>query len=148
MMKLGQRDSPSHQSFAQVNSVAVIQEFEQQEGIYFKYKSRKQSGEKFMKKLIVGTIAINQGNQTFLLTTIRDMSFWLDYVRQISVSKVKSIAFASAAHEFRNPLNAIAASIELLEPLIDLQRGYKLYTTVRNCSSLMLYLVNDILDFS
>lgn len=101
-----------------------------------------------MKKLIVGTIAINQGNQTFLLTTIRDMSFWLDYVRQISVSKVKSIAFASAAHEFRNPLNAIAASIELLEPLIDLQRGYKLYTTVRNCSSLMLYLVNDILDFS
>lgn len=76
------------------------------------------------------------------------MSFWLDYVKEVSVSKVKSLAFASAAHEFRNPLNAIVASIELLEPLIDLERGYKLYTTVRNCSNLMLYLVNDILDFS
>jgi len=29
------------------------------------------------------------------------------------------VAFASAAHEFKNPLNAIVSSLEILEPLID-----------------------------
>ena len=47
------------------------------------------------------------------------MSFWLDYVKEKSVSTMKTIAFASAAHEFRNPLNAIVTSLELLDGLVD-----------------------------
>lgn len=45
------------------------------------------------------------------MTTIRDMTFWLDYQKEKRVSNLKSLAFASAAHEFRNPLNAITASL-------------------------------------
>jgi signal transduction histidine kinase len=61
---------------------------------------------------------------------------------------MKTIAFASAAHEFKNPLSAIIFSLELLEDLIDHKRGSKYYTTAKNCSNLMLSLVNNTLDFS
>ncbi len=61
---------------------------------------------------------------------------------------MKTVAFASAAHEFRNPLNAIIQSLDLLEGLIDHEKGGKFYKVARNCSSLMLHLINDILDFS
>ncbi len=76
------------------------------------------------------------------------MSFWLDYVKEKSVSSMKTIAFASAAHEFRNPLNAIVTSLELLNGSVDYERGGKFYETAKNCSNLMLYLINDILDYS
>lgn len=45
------------------------------------------------------------------MTTIRDMSKWLELEKQKTMSKMKTIAFASAAHEFRNPLNAITQSL-------------------------------------
>lgn len=60
------------------------------------------------------------------------------------------MAFASAAHEFRNPLNAINASLLLLEPMIDskheMERSY--YQIAKSSSNLMLFLVKDILDFA
>ena len=82
------------------------------------------------------------------MTTIRDMSKWLELEKQKTLSKMKTIAFASAAHEFRNPLNAIIQSLSLLGTMIDHTKGAKFFNTARNCSNLMLYLVNDILDFS
>jgi signal transduction histidine kinase len=47
------------------------------------------------------------------------MSKWQELEQQKSMSALKTIAFASAAHEFRNPLNAITQSLELLEGMID-----------------------------
>jgi len=32
---------------------------------------------------------------------------------------LRTIAFASAAHEFRNPLNGIVSSLDLLKGMID-----------------------------
>ena len=64
------------------------------------------------------------------------------------MSNMKTVAFASAAHEFRNPLNGIVASLDLLEDKIDLATGGVFFTTAKNCSNLMLYLIRDILDFS
>lgn len=63
------------------------------------------------------------------------------------MSSMKTIAFASAAHEFRNPLNAINSSLLLLENKV-LEAGQKYLDTALNCSRLMLFLINDILDFS
>lgn len=82
------------------------------------------------------------------MTTIRDMSKWLQLEQEKTVSAMKTVAFASAAHEFRNPLNGIIQSLDLLSDMIDLQRGGKFYNTAKSCANLMLYLVNDILDFS
>ena len=61
---------------------------------------------------------------------------------------MQSVAFASAAHEFKNPLNAIVSSLEILEPLIDLTRGKQYYHLAKCCTNLMLFLVKDILDYS
>jgi signal transduction histidine kinase len=61
---------------------------------------------------------------------------------------MKTLAFASAAHEFRNPLNGIITSLDLLKKKIDLSGGDKYFTIAYNCSKLMLFLVNDILDYA
>jgi signal transduction histidine kinase len=50
-----------------------------------------------------------------IFVTVRDMSQLLELEKHKNVSKAKTIAFAQAAHEFRNPLNGIIASLEMLE---------------------------------
>jgi signal transduction histidine kinase len=51
------------------------------------------------------------------------MSYWLELEKRKNMSSMQTIAFASAAHEFKNPLNAIVSSLEIMEPLIDLRKG-------------------------
>lgn len=76
------------------------------------------------------------------------MSYWLDLEKKKNLSSMQTVAFASAAHEFRNPLNAITSSLDILEPLIDNTRAKPYFMIAKNCSNLMLFLVKDILDFS
>lgn len=61
---------------------------------------------------------------------------------------MKTLVFAQAAHEFRNPLNGIISSLDLLHDKVDHAAGGEYYTIAKNCASLMLFLVNDILDFA
>lgn len=82
------------------------------------------------------------------MTTVRDQSYWIELERQKHMSQLKTVAFASAAHEFKNPLNGIIGSLQLLEDKIDKNRGGVYLGTAKNCTKLMLYLVKDILDFS
>jgi signal transduction histidine kinase len=46
------------------------------------------------------------------------MSHQIELEKTKSMSQMKTVAFASAAHEFRNPLNAIVASLDLLSPFV------------------------------
>lgn len=65
------------------------------------------------------------------------------------MSKIKTLAFASAAHEFKNPLNGIVNSLDILEPLVsgcEITKSF--FTVAKSCSNLMLFLVRDIQDFS
>eukprot|EP00347_Sterkiella_histriomuscorum_P005606 403355955 len=117
------------------------------EGAYFTY-SQKQGKKLQKKKLQVFTSYVKSGPKNYVLTTIRDMSFWLEYQKEKNMSSMKTIAFASAAHEFRNPLNAIISSLELLDPYVKNERAEKFLKTAKISSNLMLYLMNDILDFS
>jgi nitrogen-specific signal transduction histidine kinase len=41
------------------------------------------------------------------MTSIRDNSQWIELERQKQMQKMRTVAFASTAHEFRNPLNGI-----------------------------------------
>lgn len=61
---------------------------------------------------------------------------------------MKTIAFASAAHEFRNPLNGIISSLDNLESKINQQKCGTHFKVAKNCSKLMLFLVNDIMDYA
>lgn len=58
-----------------------------------------------------------------IILTIRDMSLWLELEKQKTISELKTVAFASAAHEFRNPLNGIITSLDLLKNKFDLING-------------------------
>eukprot|EP00347_Sterkiella_histriomuscorum_P022748 403337305 len=117
------------------------------EGAYFTYAGN--LGNQIQKKkLQVFTSHINSGPKNYVLTTIRDMSFWLEYQKEKNMSSMKTIAFASAAHEFRNPLNAIISSLELLDPYVNEESPRRFLKTAKISSNLMLYLMNDILDFS
>ncbi|CDW91215.1 periplasmic sensor hybrid histidine kinase [Stylonychia lemnae] len=118
-------------------------------GVFFKYKIYGDSDEaQTKKKLQVYSTSISTGDRKIIMTTIRDMSFWLDYQKEKNMSQMKTLAFASAAHEFRNPLNAITASLDLLTNYVSQDRAQTYLRTAKNSSNLMLYLVNDILDFS
>jgi signal transduction histidine kinase len=82
------------------------------------------------------------------MTTIRDMSHWLELEKQKQLQSLRTLAFASAAHEFRNPLNSMILSLQLLAPTITDELALRYLMVATNCSKLMLFLVNDILDFS
>jgi signal transduction histidine kinase len=82
------------------------------------------------------------------MTTIRDMSNWIELERQKNLSAMKTLAFDSAAHEFRNPLHALSMTLEMIKPHVIEDRGRKYCQIAKNCSNLMLFLVKDIMDFS
>jgi signal transduction histidine kinase len=82
------------------------------------------------------------------MITLRDISDFLELQKQRNLSKLKTIVFAQAAHEFRNPLNGIVTSIDMLNNYINHEAGGTYYKVAKNCSNLMLFLVNDILDFA
>eukprot|EP00347_Sterkiella_histriomuscorum_P016394 403353354 len=121
---------------------------ERANGAYFTFENFQDLEDVKKKKLQVFTSTINSGPKTYVMTTIRDMSFWLEYQKEKNMSCMKTIAFASAAHEFRNPLNAIISSLDLLDNYITQERARQFLITAKVSSNLMLYLVNDILDFS
>ncbi|TNV83426.1 hypothetical protein FGO68_gene1331 [Halteria grandinella] len=83
-----------------------------------------------------------------VVSTIRDMSTWLELEKQRHLTQFKTVAFAQAAHEFKNPLNAIMTSLDLIQDSIINPRDKMYYQTAKNCSELMLYLIKDILDLS
>ncbi|TNV84683.1 hypothetical protein FGO68_gene3435 [Halteria grandinella] len=121
-------------------------------GKYFTLKKRKSSNnhEESEKEstILVFTNVLNISGQQIVLTTVRDMSNFIELEQQKNLSNMKTVAFASAAHEFRNPLNAIETSLTILEPLIDKQKCGKFFKIAKDCSSLMVFLVRDILDLS
>lgn len=82
------------------------------DGIYFKYKCSKMKGDS--KKMQVFSQGITIGHEQMLMITLRDMSTWLEVEKQKNISTTKTIVFAQAAHEFRNPLNGISAFLEIL----------------------------------
>ena len=59
------------------------------------------------------------GKHKLLLATVRDMSNWLELEKQRNLNSLKTVAFAQAAHEFRNPLNGIINSLDVLSLEID-----------------------------
>jgi two-component system, OmpR family, sensor kinase len=95
--------------------------------------------------LLVSSLQFSFGKKELVVTAVRDMTYWLKLEKQKNIAAMQTLAFASTAHEFRNPLNAIAQSLELLEPTI---AEKKYFSVAKNCSNLMQFLVRDILDFS
>ncbi|RQV37247.1 sensor histidine kinase [Burkholderia cenocepacia] len=84
------------------------------------------------------------------ITSQKNVERELDNARQAAdaANNAKSAFLATMSHEIRTPLNAILGNLELIgrEPLADTQRE-RLHT-VEGASSVLLDLINDILDLS
>ena len=66
----------------------------------------------------------------------------------INALQARSLFFAGVSHEIRTPLQGIIGNIELLREKIKDGEANKLFTSIEDCSDLLLNVVNDILDFS
>jgi signal transduction histidine kinase len=47
---------------------------------------------------------------------------------------MKTLAFAEAAHEFRNPLTGIIAALDLLSPIIKKDHAKIYFNNAKNCA--------------
>ena len=64
-------------------------------------------------------------------------------------NKFKTMLISTVTHELRNPTNAILNMLEILEELIPLSQDTKKYLTIAQTSGkMLLFLINDILDFA
>ncbi len=68
-----------------------------------------EEGDKSTKVFQVFIQRIKFGRNTFIMTTLRDMSHWLEVERH--KNKLRTQSWAQTAHEFRNPLNSIIQSL-------------------------------------
>ena len=66
----------------------------------------------------------------------------------IKLSKVKSEFLAVMSHEIRTPINAIIGSINLLKDEITTTEAQELLEIASGSSSLLIHIINDILDYS
>lgn len=62
----------------------------------------------------VYSISFSPLSTELFIVTLRDVSTLLQLEKEKAKSNCKSVAFAQAAHEFRNPLNGIQASLEMI----------------------------------
>lgn len=54
---------------------------------------------------------------------------------------------ATVSHDMRTPLNSIIGMMNNFDHLITDQRGKKMLRIMHNSSKMLLFLVNDLLDF-
>jgi signal transduction histidine kinase len=78
-----------------------------------------------------------------VVTTVRDITLLKNFEKQRALIKLKTVAFGSAAHELKNPLNAINSSLNMLEGRFKTPEDLTFFNVAKNCSKLMLSLVKD-----
>lgn len=86
-------------------------------------------------------------DQISLLVSLRDVTFIKELEDQKRISSFKSVILASTSHELRNPLNGILTMLDVMEPEIPHSLDES-FTVARKSSNLLLFLLNDILDYS
>lgn len=68
--------------------------------------------------------------------------------RAEEIEKVKSRFLANMSHEIRTPMNGIIGMIDLLIENVNEVEHKKILGIIKNSSDALLYIVNDILDYS
>eukprot|EP00347_Sterkiella_histriomuscorum_P001382 403372250 len=109
----------------------------------------------------------NDRNQPFIYSEIvnlmlQDMHFLNKELRLVLFHRITSFVkyeklkmennfyemiTATVSHDMRTPINSITGLLDSLEHFIQKSEGKKLIQVIRNSSKILLFLVNDILDF-
>ncbi len=92
---------------------------------------------------------IPHGKSLLVLTAIRDNTKLISLQKHKQEATLKTAAFGQAAHEFKNPLNGIISSLEILKTMVYLdERSLQIFNVALSCTNLMLFLIKDIQDLS
>ncbi|CDW83581.1 multi-sensor hybrid histidine kinase [Stylonychia lemnae] len=86
-------------------------------------------------------------SKPFMLILFNRITSFIKYEKLKMENNFYEMITATVSHDMRTPINAIMGIIESLDPFISKQEGKKLLQIVDNSSKILLFLVNDILDF-
>ena len=79
---------------------------------------------------------------------MRDITEIIEREYNRSLQKLSEIMIASTSHDMRTPLNTIVAMLNLLQIKIeDDEEALKWLRIANNSTNLLLFLVNDTLDY-
>jgi signal transduction histidine kinase len=83
----------------------------------------------------------------FLLSRIKN-DFVFQKEKAIRSDKLKTAFLANISHEIRTPINSIVGFSKLLEKESSPMKRNEFVNIIQNCSSNLMYLINDLIDLS
>ena len=82
------------------------------------------------------------------MLTIKSVTPIMKYEKLKIQNHFQEMITATVSHEMRTPLNAINGLLQSISLFVSSEQGKKLIKIVENSSKLLLFLVNDLLDYS
>lgn len=120
-------------------------------------KARKPGGGEFIAHVIKAPVIDKDGHLSMIITLVADETEQYNAHRQIleakkaaeKANRAKSEFLATMSHELRTPMNSIIGLTDImLQDEEATPENHEMLVTVRSASSLLLKIVNDILDIS
>jgi signal transduction histidine kinase len=81
------------------------------------------------------------------MIVLRDVTELIQAEQSRSIEKLSDVMIASTSHDMRTPLNTIVNMQTMIESRIDDPLLLKWLNIAKTSTNLLLYLVNDTLDF-
>jgi two-component system sensor histidine kinase EvgS len=78
---------------------------------------------------------------------LRDISELVKVEYARSIERISDIMIASTSHDMRTPLNTILTMLSMIEKRITELSLLKMVKAAKTSANLLLYLVNDTLDY-
>ena len=86
-------------------------------------------------------------NKELKMITIKNISPFILYQKYKIENLYYQILTATVSHDMRTPLNAISGLLDNLHFFVTDERGNTMLNVIKNSSKILLFLVNDLLDF-
>ena len=96
---------------------------------------------------LMNSVQINYADSMCTAFIIRDETAMVEIAKKTEDENYSKRLVASITHDLRTPLNAIMGISEALEEFVGVE-GKHFLKLVRNTGTLMLYLINDVLDLA
>eukprot|EP00347_Sterkiella_histriomuscorum_P015708 403355989 len=131
------------------NSNNILERDNQLSLIYEQYSHQNQPNQPELYSEIVNLKLQNMHflNKELKLILFHRITGFVKYEKLKMENNFYEMITATVSHDMRTPINAITGLIEGIEQMVTNEEGKKLIKVIKNSSKILLFLVNDILDF-